>query len=290
MIQLRIPLPMALRFVFINIRSMSLLATIALLNAHPNLGFDSQLYTENKTSSLNNDGNFTIEWNIDIGNQESLLETPYLKAGFEQSVKDFLNLKFICNPMERNVSVALRSLSIRKFITTTGKKQIISGFGRCIGNRDACKVNLRATDSNLRKTSAIKMTPHNKNQCEDFEQITLFDLFDDIFVDGLFFNYKVNVEGEKQALKDSMQLGFNVSYIETKYESLEAVEKVDLSFKSLKEAISDCSDPQCTAQIDVVLELFHHFGDELDESLHECEHQKILCHENNLVKYIRISK
>ena len=270
--------------------NISLIAKLAYVNTYSVQ--NSPLPVEEKTLSSDGNGQFTVQWNLNIGNQSSVLDTSYLKAGLEQAVKDFINLKLRCDPTKRNVNTAFRSLAIRKIATTTGKQQILSGIGKCIGSQESCKTNVKEIDSTERKTRTAKITSTQKSDdpCEDFETTTIFDLFDKKFVEGLFFNYNVDLEAEKQKLKESLELDFNVSFIPTKSESLESIDEVDLSFKRMKEATSGCSSPQCTVQKDVILDLFRHFGDELDESLHECEQTNIMCHEDDLVKYIRISK
>ena len=290
---------MTFRFITLSLWSISLLMKLGYLNGHPHhlnplpvtKKSDNQVPIEQTAPSLNQNGNFTIQWNVNIGNQSSLLESSYLKAGLEQSIKDFINLQLLCDPKKGNLNAAFRSLSIRRITTTTGKKQILSGVGKCNGARDACKKNLQARDSTMRKPRLTQKASNKKNDpCENFETTTLFDLFEDIFVDGLFFNYNVDLEGQKLELKDALELDFNVTFIPTKSESLDTVEEVDLSFQRIKESTTDCSSPQCTIQKEVVVALFRYFGDDLDESLHECEHERIMCHEDDLVKYIKIGE
>ena len=261
---------------------LSLLAHLALLNAYPK--------SDNPSSDEN--GQFIVQWNLNIGSQTSVLETSYLKVGLEQAVKDFLNLKLSCKPTKNNIITSFRSLAIRKIATTTGKQQILTGTGKCVGSKDDCKTNLKAIDSTERKKRSNESSSVHKRDdpCDDFETTTIFDLFDKIFVDGLFFNYNVDLEAERQNLKDTLELDFNVTFLPTKSESLESIEEVDLAFKRLKPAPSVSSSKQVIEQKDVILNLFRHFGDELDESLHECEQQNIMCHEDDTVKYIRISK
>ena len=290
---------MTFRFIALFLWSVSLLMKPAHLYGHPhNLNPlpvgknpDNSVFIEQTAPSVNQNGNFTVEWNVNIGNQSSLLESFYMKAGFEQAVKDFINLQLQCDTKKGNLNAVFRSLSIRRITTTTGKKQILSGVGKCIGDRDICKKNLQARDSTMRKPRLTQKTSNKKNNpCEDFENNTLFDLFDDVFVDGLFFNYNVDLEGQKQELKDTLELDFNVSFIPTKSESLETVEEVDLSFKRIKDSTVDCSSPQCTIQKEVVVELFRYFADDFDETVHECEHARIMCHDDDLVKYIKIGE
>ena len=278
---------MTLRYIVLCIWSISLLATY--LNASPDN--ENPHPIEGKAFSSNEEGQFTIHWNVNIGDKASLLETSYLKVGLEQSIKDFINLKIMCDPTKRNVKTAFRSLSIRKISTFTGKQQILSGSGKCNGDPDTCKKSLQEKDSKLKKTRSIEKTSIQKSSpCENFETTTLFDLFDEIFVDGLFFNYNVDLEDQKNELKDSLELDFNVSFLPTKSASLEPIEEVDLSFKRMVNATSNCSKPQCKVQKEIVFELFRYFGVEVDESLHECEHNNIMCHEDDLVKYIRIGE
>lgn len=255
----------------------SLLANLAFLNA--NLFHDLP---------SDENGQFVVQWNLGIGDQSSVLETSYLKSGLEQAVKDFLNLKLKCQPTKNQIKTSFRSLAIRKIGTSSGKQQILTGTGKCVGSKDDCKKSLNETDSTDRnKGSTENSSIHRSNDpCET----TIFDLFDKIFVDGLFFNYNVDLEGEKQKLQESLELDFNVTFVSTKSESLESIEEVDLAFKRLNPAPAVLSTKQAAVQKDIILNLFRHFGDDLDGSLHECEQTNVMCHEDDTVKYIRISK
>ena len=47
--------------------------------------------------NLQANGQFVVTWSLSLGGQESLLESAFLKAGFEQSVKDYINNDIFCS-------------------------------------------------------------------------------------------------------------------------------------------------------------------------------------------------
>ena len=236
----------------------SLLENLAFLNANLNRENPLPEGTNNITSDVN--GQFTVQWNLGIGNQSSLLESSYLKYGLEQSVKDFLNLNLGCQPNKSKIKTAFRSLAIRNVATTSGKQQILSGVGKCIGSQNDCKISLQAQDSTERNKGATENSFVHKGDdpCSGFETTTIFDLFDKIFVDGLFFNYHVDLEAERKKLEESLDIDFNVTFVPTKSESLESIDEVDLAFKRLKPAPPVSSSKLVIEQKDVILNLFRH--------------------------------
>ena len=127
------------------------------------------------------------------------------------------------------IKTAFRSLAIRNVATTSGKQQILSGVGKCIGSQNDCKISLQAQDSTERNKGATENSFVHKRDdpCSGFETTTIFDLFDKIFVDGLFFNYHVDLEAERKNLEESLDLDFSVTFVPTKSESLESIDEVD---------------------------------------------------------------
>ena len=280
--------------VILSLWSILLLTKISHLDAHPYQ--DNPPHMKENAPSPDEGGNFTngdfaIQWNLNIGNQSDLLDSPFLKAGLEQSIKDFINLQLLCKPKKHNAHATFRSLSIRKIATTTGKKQILSGIGKCNGNLNACRENLQVENSVNRKKNQIQKTLNKKNDpCMNFEEITIFDFFEEVFISGISFSSNVELESKKQELKDALKLDFNVSFVQEKSDSLESVETVDMSVTGIRESPPECSSEQCENQKNVILGLFKNFDDELDDKKHECDHSKIMCDADYLVKYIRISE
>ena len=90
----------------ITVTVISVLAALYISNAI----FDSSGPTKNKTAtgyvtrkkkirtlqSDDENGEYFINWNINLPGKEYLLNSQYLKAGFEQVVKDFINNDLKC--------------------------------------------------------------------------------------------------------------------------------------------------------------------------------------------------
>ena len=280
--------------VSLSLWSILLLTKISHLDAHP-YQYKPPHMKENAPSldegrNFTN-GDFAIQWNLNIGNQSDLLDSPFLKAGLEQAIKDFINLQLSCKPKKHNAHATVRSLSIRKIATTTGKKQTLYGIGKCHGNLDVCKENLQVENSVNRKKNQIQKTLNNKSDpCMNIEEITIFDFFEEVFISGISFSSNVDLESKKQELQDTLKLDFNVSFVPAKSDSLESVETVDMSVTRTRESPPECSSEQCENQKHVILGLFNNFDDEFDDEKHECDHPKIMCDDDYLVKYIRISE
>ena len=240
----------------------------------------------------NQTGEFVLEWGVNLGQQDSVLETPFLKAGLEQSIKDYLNLQLKCGSANKMTGhSSFHSLSVDKTDSTTQKKSVLSGIGRCLGNRSECSRRLAATaaeksDSKIPPTESNKL----KDLCDDLNNSTLFEMFDRIFVSGLFFSYNADIQAERKQLEESLDLDFNVTFVPAKADGLDSVEEVELTLQRIEPTSTECEEAQCTTQKNTILSILRHFGIDHDEAQHECEFIGINCNDNDLIKYFWIRK
>ena len=242
--------------------------------------------------TLNQTGEFVLEWGVNLGQQDSVLETPFLKAGLEQSIKDYLNLQLKCgNANKLTGHTSFHALSVDKTDSTTQKTSVLSGIGRCLGNRSECSRRFAATaaeksDSKIPPTESNKL----KDLCDDLNNSTLFEMFDRIFVSGLFFSYNADIQAERKQLEESLDLDFNVTFVPAKADGLDSVEEVELTLQRIEPTSTECEEAQCTTQKNTILSILRHFGIDHDEAQHECEFIGINCNDIDLIKYFWIRK
>lgn len=167
---------------------------------------------ERKAQTLNETGEFLLEFGVNIGEQDTVLDTPFLKAGLEQSIKDYLNLQLKCGSARKmNGHSSFHSLSIEKTVSTAKKRAVISGIGRCNGNLNKCNLGV---ESAVIKKSGKRFNPNiskkDQNSCQDLNSATLFDMFDKILVSGLFFSYNADIHEKRSELQESLDLDYNI--------------------------------------------------------------------------------
>ena len=103
--------------------------------------------THRKLSQDN--GHFSVTWNLDLGGKESLLESSFLKAAFEQSVKDYINNDILCSDDLSKKGAEFFGVEILSETNKQTKKwKAVSGNGKCRGKPQKCKkpLNLNALE------------------------------------------------------------------------------------------------------------------------------------------------
>lgn len=247
--------------------------------------------TERKAQELQAKGNYEINWAVSLGNQDSVLNSEYLKAGLEQSIKDYINLALKCKNNKANAGSAFHSISIDKMESISKKTTVIAGVGRCNGDRETCKQSLDENAALAKiKSSHPDVSTKSKDLCEQFEASTLFERFEKIFVSGLFFDSKADIEAMKDELERTLDLNYNYTFAPTKSDGLDVVRRVQLDVENITESNNDCAGSQCETQSSTMSQLFNHFGIEVDGNEHECKATGVNCDENGLVKYLFIGE
>lgn len=245
------------------------------------------------------EGDYQVQWTMSLGGNEIIIESDYLRVGLEQAVKDYINLDLKCNysdvsksPNKVNIPTSFRSVAIANIRNTSKNKISIVGNSVCNGNPDICKVGLQKSTWNKKKyqVNVLKSNDGISEECQKFLNTTIFDFFEDIFETGLFFDYKVDIATEKEELKETMELDYNISFIPAQMNGLNKIEEIAIDVNNVKTITTHCNDTQCKDQKSVILELFDHFGILADANEHECSYRSVNCDRNNLVKYLFIGK
>ena len=259
----------------------------------------------NRRSLQQEDGQFKVTWTLSLGGQESLLESAFLRAGFQQSVKDYINNDILCSSDLTvkgaeffGVEVALESSE-----DSTGKKKAVSGNGKCKGDVSKCKVPIKAKkkivedddvfdDGSGRRevrvpdASRVVKATHSRDEfCEIFLSSSIFDAFEERLLTASTFSYNVDVDVLND-LMGNLDLKYDVSFEPAKGNGLNQVEDVDGNPQDPIPINVACDDSQCGSQKNVIKAIFNHFGVPFDENKHECLNQGINCNSADMVTHI----
>ena len=104
-----------------------------------------------QTSS--NTGEYVVEWSLSLGSKEFLLESPFLKAGLELSIKEYINMDIECNNLIEIGNAAFYSVEIMD--VGEGKQWRngrIEGNGKCKGLPERCLKSLEESQINVNST------------------------------------------------------------------------------------------------------------------------------------------
>ena len=224
---------------------------------------------------------FRVEWTITLGDFEFLLESDYLKAGLEQSIKDIINNDIRCEDVELNDDSreAFYSVKIKEI---ESKEQAVRGNGKCKGNdKERCKKRVKKSISDAGKEipSNFGAASTRNTACDT----TIFDMFEETLITASYFNYQVDIELIEDVSK-VIDLQYKVEFEEFS-DGLDKIEDIDLVPSDPKEIQTFCSEPQCIDQGILIREIYSYYGVDNDFE-HECLFPGINCDINNLVTHI----
>ena len=81
-------------------------------------------------------GEYRVEWNLNLGGKDFLLESAFLKAGLERSIKNYINLVLECDSEINDASASFYSVNFAEIeAPNLLKNRGRSGSGLCKGNR-----------------------------------------------------------------------------------------------------------------------------------------------------------
>jgi len=261
-----------------------------------------------------------VTWDIGLGGKDFLLESDFLKAALELSVKEFINNDLVCND-EQGIDVddtdltSFYSIEINND-SDLNKLKRISGNGKCRGNRTRCKKNVKKSISDAGKvnesigfsgipTSSVSFPEnetsahyeaklsHNSTTKNDFCNIflgtSIFDLFRDALITASFFNYNVDLELIND-LSGSLDLNYRIEFVESSGDGLEQIQDVDFVADDPIEITTACSETQCENQRSIIRDIFLHYEITFDEEKHECLFEDINCNQEDLVIQIWLGR
>lgn len=253
-------------------------------------------------------GQFLVTWSLDLAGKEHLLESDFLRAGFEQSVKDYINNDILCSDDLSIKGAEFYGVEIESSIgQNKWKNRAVSGNGKCKGDIKKCKVPIKAKNKHVsdddifddddddvggskhKSSKVLRGTYRDEDFCDVFLSSTIFDAFEERLLTASFFNYDVDVSVIND-LKGSLKLDYDVTFQSSKTDGLNQIEDVTLDAQEPVQINSTCAESQCLSQRDVMRKIFVYFGIPFDESKHECLYQGINCSPNDMVTHIWMGK
>ena len=265
--------------------------------------------TQTHRSLTQDSGKFSVTWNLDLGGKEFLLESSFLKAAFEQSVKDYINNDILCSD-DLNVKGAefFGVEIVGETNKQTKKWKAVSGNGKCKGDIKKCKVPIRAKrqevaeddafdddefddDGSSNKHQNLVMAARAKDGfCDIFLTSTIFDAFRERLLMAAYFNYDIDVDVIND-LEGNLNLKYDVTFHPEKAHGLDEIEEVALDAADPVQINPTCQDAtQCLTQRGIMKEIFQYFNLAWDDNKHECLYEGINCNEEDLVTHIWMGK
>ena len=255
--------------------------------SHKEPSFEKQ---QQRVLQTNDDGDFLITWDINILGKDYLLASPYLKAGFEQIIKDFINNDIKCEDELEDETTAFFNVEV---IDETEKKfRKISGSGKCKGRRDKCRRRIKQTISDAGRALNFHNSSNvdkRNNLCENFRQTSIFESFQNIFIAATSFNYNVDVDIVEDIV-GNLDLNYKVTFETSVGDGLNQISNISLDPGELTEFNTICSDSECVTQQTAMQDIFRHFDIPIIENKHECAYEGVNCDQNDRVVYIWMGK
>lgn len=254
-------------------------------------------YSKSQRILYNNNANaeYLVSWTLSLGKHESLLESPFLKAGFEQSVKDYMNNDIRCKGDGTTNNTSFLSVIFVGIENTKEKmKKAISGNGKCAGDKKACSKSMnKRKESNeelltdLIESGVLDIESRNKADfCDEFLKSSIFGLFKEKILTASKYDYDVDV-GVLNDLKGALNLQYEVKFKPTEVEGLNQVDEFNVTTNDEPiEINSFCLESQCFSQRDTMRSIFEYYEIPFDENKHECLNNGINCDADGLVTYI----
>ena len=270
----------------------------------------SHYFPANRTQTdrklIQANGQFSVTWNLGLGGKEFLLESSFLKAAFEQSVKDYINNDILCSDDLSKKGAEFFGVEIVGETNKQTKRwKAVSGNGKCKGNVAKCKVPIQARrtivadddvfddiedDSSDKKQKIVKAFHTKKNFCDIFLTSTIFDSFRERLLMAAHFNYDVDVNAIKD-LDGHLNLQYDVTFLPEDADGLNQIEEVALDAEEPVPTSASCTDTlECSTQRSVMKRIFEYYGIAWDESKHECLYEGVNCNEVDMVTHIWMGK
>ena len=265
--------------------------------------------------SENADYQVTLEVNIKPQQlRDVVLQSSYLQAGLEQSVKDFINGDFSCNEetdapyyysldiFGKDVAIARRlqassnntcglteeeisqGLVCASVVKTCGlsDEDIAAGLeclpspGKCRGSRKKCKERVETRFADTRKNDLI---------CE----ATIEDLFKEKLITLSEFEFTITPE-VLEDLDGAFDLTYEVDFVPTSTGLEGVADGFNVNANEPEKVKTTCTEAFCLTQRKTFEGIYVNYGLSVDPDRHECAHQGINCNENNLITYMWLGK
>ena len=239
---------------------------------------------------------YSVTWDIDLGGKDALLESDFLKAGLEYSVKDYINKKLQCEARENEDLEGASFFKVRiENIEDENKVKRLSGNGKCKGNRTRCKKKIKKSISDAGKhpENATGLSyGYKKFSTSDSCETSIFEMFKDTLITASFFNYNVTLDVINDFAGD-LKVDLNVAFQESSGDGLDQIESVSFDAEEPVEINVDC-DTSCQEQRQkqrsIITNIYNSWKIPFDDNEHECLFEGINCNEQDLVTHAWLSK
>ena len=255
----------------------------------------------NEERNLLMNGQYQVTWDLNLGGNEFLLQSSkFLKAGFEQSVKDYINKDILCSDDSGIKGAEFMSVEIGNDQQNKNNKseRSVSGNGKCRGNVRKCKKPLKLseldeaviTDDDDDVSATRSSFVQGNDVCETFRNSTIFDAFRQRLQTATFFNYDVDVD-VLHDLEGNLKLNYDISFPSSPPDGLGQIKTVDGDpADPIPIAINDCNESQCMTQREVMRRIFSHLTLPWEDDKHECLYEGINCNAQDVVTHVWMGK
>lgn len=292
--------------------SLYLLCLSGTMESNHAQGASKHLHSKNKLQPRflrNAEVESVISLNVDLGSKAHVIyQSPFLKAGLEQSIKDYLNLDVGCNNeiLDRPAfySVELNGDDTQQKVSK--HKDVCEGYEiqnatQGVENRTTCTRNyVRCQDvgrtkckervfswaavMNKMKREYAQPSGQSKSKC----QYSIFDFFAEKVISASRFNYNLDIEVINE-IGTNFKLDYKVTFIPDQSNELNQIQGLGVNFEEPVPVTTICSRDECINQEQTMKRLFSHFDIAYDEEKHECLQEGINCDNENVVTFIWLS-
>ena len=157
---------------------------------------------------------------------------------------------------------------------------------------DAKKIKKSVSDAGKQQNilnSSLLLNYSKNNECDRFEDTSIFELFKKTLVTASFFNYNLDLELVDK-LSESLDLKFNVEFKESSGNGLDKIQDVLFIPEDPIETETVCTGTQCQKQRSIMRDIYLHYDLPFNEDKHECLLKEINCNEEDLVTHIWLGK
>jgi len=275
---------------------------------------------ENMRALQNSDDESLITIDINLGARgDHIYQSPYLKAGLEQSVKDYLNQLVECNNVgvdepdeEEKAKPIFYSIQLdgnNEDQKLKKSRDVCEGYEyndtsqsenrttctrnyiRCRGaDRRTCKERvfswaavMNKMNNDVSGSEGLKLNEFETRWSSSCEEKSIFEYFQEKIVSASRFNYNVDIE----ILSDlTFELDFNVNFTPEIGFGLNQIDSLNVKVEEPVSVTTVCTKLECETQTATIKHIFADLEIPYDAEKHECLQQGINCNSENLVTYI----
>ena len=247
---------------------------------------------------------YDVPLQIVLGGGDEILEliakTPFLKAGLEQSIKDFLNQECpefsdITSYYRIDLEIPKKATNRRLQVENTSNSCVLPDtmsktvdnancylnvHSKCRGKRNECQDRVSGLFSDT-----LRIISSEEGMKTDHCISNPLEFFDERKLALATFKYM-----PADTLGDSVDVDFSFSFEPGTINLKEKIGNISAEALDPVESETDCTKTSCTDQRQILKDIYNDFGLDLNEDTHECEHLGINCDGENRITHIWLGK